>query len=397
MSKSSGINNILILAGDTEGNLGDRAILQSICNELLSIKPELQISLIAKKTNPLSAMHNIHAVRPGLRGFFQLIHAAKYADIILCGGGGLFQDDDSLIKMPYWALRVLLVRMFCNNIIGYSLGVGPLAAPTSRLFARLAFSCMQHISTRDPIARDTAQNLTRKPVTIVPDPAILLPSLSVQQAKDFLAAQGTKDLNKTLIGVAVRRWFPAKPRLIPNRVSAKFRNKDKTAVKQSERLCRLYANVLDQLVLKHNAYIIFMPTYNVSHESDDKLCLDIQQRMKTDAGKILHIDTPELYKAVSSQLSVLLCGRMHPSIFAAASGTPVVGLAYNPKFHGFFSLLGLEDYVMDVGDFVNLDLIDELTELTSMALTKKTDTTKQIEKLKNDIHSFNRMILGMES
>ena len=52
---------------------------------------------------------------------------------------------------------------------------------------------------------------------------------------------------------------------------------------------------------------------------------------------------------------------------------------------------------MDVGDFVNLELIDELTELTSMALTKKTDTSKQIEKLKNDVHSFNRMILGMES
>jgi len=397
MNNASSINNILILAGDTEGNLGDRAILQSTCNELLSINPELQISLIAKKTNPLSDMQNIHAVRPGLLGFLQLIHAAKHADIILCGGGGLFQDDDSLIKMPYWALRVVLVRLFCNKIIGYSLGVGPLSAPTSRLFARLAFSCMQHISTRDPIAQRTAQNLTRKPVMIVPDPALLLPSLPEQQAKDYLVTHGIKDLQKPLIGVAVRRWFPAKPRLIPNRVSAKFRNRNRTAVKQSEHLCKLFAEVLDQLVIKHNAYIIFMPTYNVSHESDGELCLDIQQRMKKDAGKILHIDTPELYKAVSSQLSVFLCGRMHPSIFSAAAGTPVVGLAYNPKFHGFFSLLGLGDYVMDVSDFVNLGLVDELTELTTRALTKAPDTTKQIEKLKNDIHSFNRQVLGLES
>jgi len=256
---------------------------------------------------------------------------------------------------------------------------------------------MQHISTRDPIARDTAKSLTRKAVTIVPDPALLLTSLPEHQAKDFLVTQGIKDLNKPLIGVAVRRWFPAKPRLIPNRISAKFRSKDRTAVKQSEQLCKLFAKVLDQLVIKHNAYIIFMPTYNVSHESDDKLCLDIIQRMRTDAAKILHIDTPQLYKAVSSQLNVLLCGRMHPSIFAAAAGTPVVGLAYNPKFHGFFSLLGLDDYVMDVGDFVNHDLTDELTELTTRALTKTPDTTKQIEKLQNDIHSFNRLILGMES
>lgn len=309
MINASGINNILILAGDTEGNLGDRAILQSTCYELLSIKPELQISIISKKTKPFPGIQNIHVIRPGISGFFQLIRAARQADIILCGGGGLFQDDDSLIKMPYWALRLLLVRIFCNNIIGYSLGVGPLSAPTSRLFARLAFSCMQRISTRDPIARNTAQNLTRKVVTIVPDPALLLPSLPEHQAKDYLLTQGIKSLNKPLIGVAVRRWFPAKARLIPNRVSSKFCSKDRTAVKQSENLCILFAKVLDQLVTRHNAYIIFMPTYNVSHESDDELCLDILQRMKTDAGRILHIDAPQLYKAVSSQLSVLLCGR----------------------------------------------------------------------------------------
>ena len=196
MTKAYGINNIPILAGDTGGNLGDRAIIQSTCNELLSIKPELLISIISRKSNPLPGKHNIHTIRPGVRGFFQLIHAAKHADIILCGGGGLFQDDDSLIKMPYWALRLLLVRIFCNNIIGYSLGVGPLSAPTSRLFARLAFSCMQRISTRDPIARDTAQNLTHKPVTIVPDPALLLQPLTEQQAKDYLINQGLDVQNK---------------------------------------------------------------------------------------------------------------------------------------------------------------------------------------------------------
>ena len=397
MTTTASINNVLILTGDAEGNLGDKAILQSTCNELFSVNPELSISIISRTPPPLPGKQNIHTVRPGIRGFFQLIHAARHADIILCGGGGLFQDDDSLIKMPYWALRLLLMRMFCNNIIGYSLGVGPLSAPTSRLFARLAFSCMQHISTRDPIARNTAQKLTRKPVTIVPDPALLLPSLPEHQVKDFLAAQGINDLSRPLIGVAVRRWFPAKARIIPNKISARFRRKNKTAVKQSERLCKLFAKVLDQLVIKHDATIIFMPTYNVSHESDDELCRDIQHRMKTDAAKILHIDTPQIYKAVSSQLDVFLCGRMHPSIFAAASGTPVVGLAYNPKFHGFFSLLELEDYVMDVSDFVNLDLIDELTELTSRALTKKPDVTKQIEKLKDNIDSFNRLILGLES
>lgn len=396
MTRTTSVNNILILAGDAEGNLGDKAILQSTCSELLSLNPGLSINIISKEKSPLPGIKNISAIRPGISGFLQLIRAARDADIILCGGGGLFQDDDSLIKMPYWAIRLLFVRLFCNNIIGYSLGVGPLSAPTSRFFARLAFSCMQRISTRDPIAQNTTQQLTRKPVTLVPDPALLLQDLSENQVKNHPIIRDLKNLNKPLIGVAVRRWFPAKARLIPNKFSAKFSGKNKTAVKQSEQLCRLFAKVLDDLVIKHNAYIVFMPSYNVSHESDDKLCFDIQQRMETDASKVIHIDTPALYKAVSAQLSVLLCGRMHPSIFAATSRTPVVGLAYNPKFLGFFSLLGLEDYVMDVSDFVSLNLTDELTELTTRALTEAPDTAKQLVKLKNDIHSFNRLILGLE-
>lgn len=397
MNKTFGVNNVLIIAGDTEGNLGDQAILQSTCKELLSIHPELRLSIISSKANPLFDRKNIHTIKPGFRGFFPLIHAARQADIILCGGGGLFQDDDSLIKMPYWALRLLLLRLFCNNIVGYSLGVGPLSAPSSRLFARVAFFCMQHISTRDPIAQDTAQNLTRKPVTIVPDPALLLQPLPEHQVNNYLLTKEINNINRPLIGVAVRRWFPAKARLIPNRVSAKFTHKNSNAVQQSEQLNGFFAKVLDQLVIEHNAYIVFMPSYNVSHESDDKLCHDILQRMETGAGKILHLNTPQLYKAISSKLSVFLCGRMHPSIFSAASGTPVVGLSYNPKFQGFFSLLGLKDYVMDVNNFVNHGLVDELTELTTGALKKTPDTTKQIKKLQNDIHSFNRQILERES
>lgn len=396
MSDISKVNNILILAGDTEGNLGDMAILHATCHDLLSIKPSLIIHVISKSTPAIPNLKNVQSVKPGMFGIIYLMYTAARADIILCGGGGLFQDDDSLIKMPYWALRLLLIRMFCNNIVGYSLGVGPLSAPSSRWFARLAFACMKRISTRDHIARETAQKLTNKIVTLVPDPALLLPLASERETADFLHSHSIENLNKPLIGVAVRRWFPAKPRIIPNMISAKFRNKE-IAIKQSEHLCNNFARVLDQLTLKHDAQIVFMPSYNVSYESDDNLCIDIMSRMETDNCQLLRIDTPQRYKAISKQLDVILCGRMHPSIFSAASGTAIVGLAYNPKFRGFFSLLNLDDYVMDVNDFVNQNLVDELTQLTINALTNRPEISEKVMALKDDIHSFNRMILGLQS
>lgn len=389
------IKNVLILSGDTEGNLGDRAILHATCSELLAIVPDIQINIISEKTPAIPGLKKIHNIKPGIRGFFPLLLAAKRADLILCGGGGLFQDDDSLIKMPYWALRILLVRLFCNYIVGYSLGVGPLSARSSQLFARLAFACMKHVSTRDKIARDTAQKLTNKPVILVPDPALLILPTNKETTEKFLASQQILEIKKPVIGVAVRRWFPAKRRLIPNKISAKFRRKDKAAIKQSERMCKLLAATLDQLVSKYDAHIVLMPTYNVSHESDDKISLEIMDCMQTDAASIIHIDTPQLYKAVASRLTLLLCGRMHPSIFAAGIGTAVVGLAYNPKFKGFFSLLGLDNYVMDVGEFIHHKKMDELVALIDKALIEQIANSDRVETLTSDFRQFNRRILGV--
>jgi polysaccharide pyruvyl transferase WcaK-like protein len=396
MSASPVVNSVLIIAGDADGNLGDRAILYAICHGLRAVKPGLRITAISNTRAVQNAGMGIDTIRSGFRGFAPLIRSAIGADAIICGGGGLFQDDDSLIKMPYWALRVLLMRLFCRRIIGYSLGVGPLSAPTSRWSARLAFLCMRQITTRDPVAQATAQALTRKPVSVIPDPALLLIPAPANKAKHWLEERGVPINERPLIGVSVRRWFPPKPRLVPSRIASRFERPGHTLVHRSAVLCDLLARVLDQLVRKNDACILFLPTYNVSHEGDDRLCREIQNKMTLDPGKILFIDDPHLYKGVCTQLDVLLGGRMHPMIFAATVGTPVVGLAYNPKFHGGFSMLGLDQYMMDIQEFVTQGLTDELVELVNSAQTHNVDTTAYIAGVSDRIRAFNQKILGVE-
>ena len=391
------INSVLIIAGDVDGNLGDRAILYATYHELRAVKPGLRITAISNTGAIQNAGVNIDTIKPGIRGFARLIQTAIRADAVICGGGGLFQDDDSLIKMPYWALRLLLMRLCCRHIIGYSLGVGPLSAPTSRWSARLAFSCMRYITTRDPLAQSIAQGLTDKPVTIIPDPAFLLMPESGEKTKHWLEEQGIPVHGRPLVGVTVRRWFPPKPRLVPSRIASKYQRPDYTLVHQSTLLCEMLAKVLDQLVRKHNAYVLFLPTYNVSHEGDDRLCREIQHRMTEDSGKIICIDNPHLYKGVCTQLAVLLGGRMHPTIFAATVGTPVVGLAYNPKFSGLFSMLGLDQYIMDVQEFVTQGITDQLAGLVDNALTHTPDITANIASISSRIRRFNRQILGLET
>ena len=168
----SGNPRILILAGDVDGNLGDHAILQASCAMLRRACPGVAITVVSDEPERSRCDFGADAVPRGLRGLPALARAAARSDLVLCGGGGLFQDDDSLVKMPYWALRVAAARLLAPRVVAYSLGVGPLEAGVSRWCARLAFACMERVTVRDERARKVAQPLAARMVDLVPDPAL---------------------------------------------------------------------------------------------------------------------------------------------------------------------------------------------------------------------------------
>ena len=384
--------NILILGGDADGNLGDRAILASMCHDLLDINPDTTISILSN--DPERARNDygesIQVLRPGFSGFIRLCRTAAASDLILCGGGGLIQDDDSLIKVPYWALRLLLMRLLCPRIIGYALGVGPLNARISRLFASLVFACMSQITVRDPAAQTVARAVTRKPVDILPDPALLLPGTDEKRGPDLLQAAGAPVGHRPVIGVAPRRWYPPQPRLIPQRIMIRFR---KPSFEQSARLVELLARSLGDLVRSHDAFIVCMPSYSLAHEGDEQLCRMLIEALPAGSSGMLRTDSLGEYRAACGELDALLGGRMHPTIFAAAAGTPVVGLAYNPKFMGLFELLGKSEAVLDVATFVREQQTRQLTDMIVAALADTTDLQARTGELAARIKCFNRQLM----
>jgi polysaccharide pyruvyl transferase CsaB len=381
---------VLILCGDSDQNLGDHAIVQAMCQELRAASPRLEIFVLSR--DPLRAERDFgaHALRPGWRGGLAMWKEAARADLVLCGGGGLFQDDDSLVKMPYWGVRVALARLLAGRVVGYALGVGPLQAASSRMFARLAFSCMEKVSVRDRCAQDVAQALTSKPVHLLPDPALVLHPAHADTARRWLAAQGVPLDGRPLIGVATRRWFPPARRVIPHRLASRLGVDDPHESPQGRAMTALLAKVLDRVVLRSGAHVVFLPTYDARSEADSRVCEQVRERMTQTGAQVLRIDEPPLYKAVCGQLSLMLGGRMHPTILAASAGIPVVGLAYNQKFNGFFDLIGAADRVLDVGSFVTEQRTAELEGMMEAALRGGPAHRDRIADLANTITGFTR-------
>ena len=80
-------------------------------------------------------------------------------------------------------------------------------------------------------------------------------------------------------------------------------------------------------------------------------------------------------------------------MFAASAGTPVVGLAYNPKFAGWFELLGCPDRVLDATSFVRGGLVDQLEAMLNAALGAGRLDLARLEALGGSLRAFNRGLL----
>lgn len=388
----------LILAGDVVGNLGDHAIALAICSQLKDIKPDIKIYIFGSSSKG-TFLGDASIIPFNVKGLLRLISVAYASKIVICGGGGLFQDDDSLIKMPYWGMLLLLVRLLNSNLVGYSIGVGPLKGRIGRFFAKIAFSCFKTISVRDPEAYKLACQLTSKKVTLVPDPAIVLPKATEDETHKVIREFDIPLDGAPLIGIAVRRWFHHKRTFIPYRVAHRYRPENQKNTIACHRLVALLTGVLDRVVREHGAYIVFLPTYNVEHEGDDGICEAIRTKMETNRACTVRLDNPMIYKSLTSHLSLMIGARMHPTIFAAACNVPVIGLAYNHKFDGFFELIDNCQNLLWIDDFVFNNRSDDLYSLIEQLIgPKEVYYSSEINSLSKTICDFGNSVIrrGLE-
>src|SRR5262245_15491258 len=101
------MEQVLILGGDSDHNLGDAAILAALCETLATAhRSNLEITITSSRRRDVLPAGVERVVRRGCSGAGALLAAAHRSDLIIVGGGGLLQDDDSRIKVPYWACRL---------------------------------------------------------------------------------------------------------------------------------------------------------------------------------------------------------------------------------------------------------------------------------------------------
>jgi polysaccharide pyruvyl transferase WcaK-like protein len=279
-----------------------------------------------------------------------LLRAAPKQDLVVVGGGGLFQDDDSRVKMPYWAARIALLRALNRRIVGHSVGAGPLEHLESRASARVACQSLRSVSVRDGFARKWLSDSIGRDVSVVPDPAFMLQPAPVAKARALVSSVGLSP-DRPIIAVSLRRWFHRRGGFMPHKIRAGLGLDRGEGKHEMERVRWDMARTLRALSRRLDAQVLLMPSYHSAHEGDAGECEQLLAQLGGVKAAIARIADPALYKAVAGRASLMISARMHPLILAAGMGVPIVGLAYNGKFDGVFNLLERRHGLLWLEDF----------------------------------------------
>lgn len=287
-------------------NSGDEAILKSIVHSLLKRDPDLSLVVLSRK--PAETLRNNEVTAVNRFNLCHVIKVMKQSRLFLAGGGNLIQDNTSTRSIVYYLFMLRLAKRCKVKTMLFANGIGPINRRINWRSAAQVLDRLDAITLREPISYDELKKMgvTKPPIRITSDPAILLNPVPAEEVDRIMTAEGIPS-DKPLIGISVRKW-------------ADLSYLDKIAA------------LGDYCVDRFGAHPVFIP---MQHPSDLNVCEAIIKRMNHKASLIRNIYQPEELLGFIQRLTLMIGMRLHSLIYASNQTVPVLGLVYEPKVDAF--------------------------------------------------------------
>ncbi len=295
-------------------NAGDEALLSAITSSIKKLQPTADFVVFSGNPESTSALHGLKAVyhKNPLRVCRELIGS----DLLISGGGSIFQDVTSARSLPYYISVVALAKLLGKPVIFYAQGVGPINRTSSKMLMRLVGNRVDLITLRDQESSRFLFQLgvTRPPLLVTADPVFALHPDAADEDKieRLLAARGLA--SQPLVGVAVRKWQALEG--------------------YQEHLARL----LDDLSVR-GYKVIFIPMAYPDDVAESHRVSSMMQMGSYVLDENLH---SQEHLALIDRLDLMIAMRLHALIFAANRGIPMAGISYDPKVDAFLSSFNLQ-------------------------------------------------------
>lgn len=293
-------------------NAGDEALLKAITSSIRRLAPEAEFVVFSGAPEKTSSEHGVQAVY--YKNPFKVWLELCQSDLLISGGGSIFQDVTSPRSLPYYISVVALAKLAGIPVIFYAQGVGPINRYFSQFLMRLVGNRADMITLRDEKSLDLLweMGIIHPPLLVTADPVFSLqPSAEAEQRVSEIFAR--HDLTgQPLVGVAVRQWQPLEGYQAP------------------------LARVLDNLA-GQGYKIVFIPMAYPEDVGESRRVADLMQQPALVLDENLK---SQEHLALMGHMRLVISIRLHALIFAANRGVPFAGISYDPKVEAFLDSFG---------------------------------------------------------
>jgi polysaccharide pyruvyl transferase CsaB len=325
-------------------NLGDEAIAEIIINNLEET-PDVELTVLSvnqEKTRKLSQVKTTQIKPAGLGEFVRLLYRN---DALVLGGGGIIQDESSIINMIYYYLQMFVAkRLLRKPIFWIFVGVGPIKTRLSHFMLRDMGRMASQVLVRD---KESAALLARHGFT----------ASQVITSYDIvfnypIPKSGTTKYSGEYMLFCPRDWFFVAT-ITPTRFALKRARKDPSSRLQ---VYRLHLLQLVEKCLQDNPDLTIVGVA-FFYSQDLNLLQWIQDNLGSEYVGRYIVETKELttreFIVIAKKSAAVLGVRLHSLILGAVAGRPLIPLVYSAKVGNLVNYLGVGEYTtcLDKPDF----------------------------------------------
>jgi polysaccharide pyruvyl transferase CsaB len=357
-------------------NAGDEAYFATMVDMFRKYLGEVQINAFSDRPERDRSRYNVETIYSGgsliktFSSFFKIIRAIMNCDVYVWGSGQILRDDTG-IKSPLYRLsRPFLAKILRKKVMAYAPGIGPLETRTGRFLARRVLNTFDLITVRETFSKELLEGLgVSKPnILVTVDPAFGLNVAASQDVARMLKEIGIDETEATLVGIApFGPAFRGVRSLLPAKYQVKFDMWKQGGKDKYYKHIEIMAETCDYVIEKYKAKLIFIAQDASWQGLDDRITNDIISMIRDqDSVVSLNADdySPGLLKGIMGKMEVLIGGRLHSLILACGICTPVIGICFEQKIKNFASVIGQEQYFIDVKEIVEtgslVSIIDRL-------------------------------------
>lgn len=314
------------------GNFGDDIILLSIINSIREAGIQEEISVIAINKEKLPKLpENVTTIKRSEKQ--ELIEKMKECNMLITGGGGIFQDysgfnmDRHILKrdkgIDFYTIPMEIAYLMEKPIMLYAVGVGPINNTQYKRFFEIILKWADVITVRDKTSFDNINQIQgNERLKLTADPGVNFLD------KDKRYTVKNSEYSRC-VGICLRDWF---------------------LMKDEELFLDELAQSVDYITEYYGMKVVIFPfcTSGKDKELLQKLYEKINNKSCVNLKIDIDIDTA---LEIVTQVELLIGMRLHSLIVASSTNIPIIGINYDNKIEEYLKCLGLEDYNINLDEF----------------------------------------------